>query len=164
MCRCPLYPRLFLWPPVLGLRLFRWVALLRPSLGGFCAFSVGRLARSFFSCLWGVVVASSLSLSSLSPLSCVRWGAPVVVLSVGRWVPCPVRGGGSFSVVLSSGLRPSVRVPASAVASGAASRLAASLRAARDSGVPVSLGVRSGWSPARWFCAVAPASSRALAA
>jgi hypothetical protein len=33
--------------------------------------------------------------------------------------------------------------------------LTASLRAARDSGSPVVLGARSGWSTSKWFCAVA---------
>ena len=104
------------------------------------------------------VVASSLSCRSLSPLSCVVWSRPVVVSRLG-WCA----SSRSVLVWVSGSAAPlSCRVGRSSPA--AVSALVASLRSARSSGAPVSLGVRSGWSPSRWFCAVAPASARALAA
>jgi len=113
----------------------------------------------FFPFLGGVAVSSlSVSCRSLSPLGSVAWGSPVVVARLG-WCAS------SRSVlvwVVGSSAPLACRVGRSSPS--AVSALVASLRAARSSGVPVSLGVRSGWSSARWFCAVAPASSRALSA
>ena len=119
----------------------------------------------FFLFLWGVLVVSSSSFRacSVSPLSVVAWGAPVVVSSVGGWQPAVGGRSARFSVVLSSGAVLVCVLPCGG-SSPAARALVAALRAARASGAPVSLGVRSGWSASRWFCAVAPASSRALAA
>lgn len=116
----------------------------------------------FFSCLWGVLMASLPSLSSLSPLASVSWGSAAVVDRLGwcaasRSVLVWVLGPGFSS---SEPLR--CRVGRSSPA--AVSALVASLRAARDSRLPVCLGVRSGWAGSRWFCAVAPASERACAA
>ena len=111
--------------------------------------------------VWWFVVSSLPSLSSLSPLGSVSWGGAVLVSRLGwcassRSVLVWVSGPGAPSGPLSCRVGSS---PASAV-----SALVASLRAARSSGVPVCLGVRSGWSGSRWFCAVAPASARACAA
>jgi len=155
----PLVPLPFSAPPCSLALPFRWV--------GFLAFPVAfrvclrRLVGWLlsFSFLWGVlVVASSLSCRSLSPLSCVVWSRPVVVSRLG-WCA----SSRSVLVWVSGSSAPlSCRVGRSAPA--AVSALVASLRSARASGAPVSLGVRSGWSPSRWFCAVAPASARALAA
>lgn len=174
MWRCFRYPCLFLLPPLLalpfrwvGLRAFpcclgrfplasRWVGLL-----GFLLWSAACAVGfpSSFLFLWGVlVVSSSFACRSLSPLSCVVWSRPVVVSRLG-WCA----SSRSVLVWLSGASSPlSCRVGRSSPE--AVSALVASLRAARASGAPVSLGVRSGWSPSRWFCAVAPASSRALAA
>ena len=161
MGRCLGYPCLFLVPPCLGLRssgslllffvgwpsgVFRWAACWLLVLSfSFC----GVFAVSFSS--------SAVVARSLSPLSCVVWSRPVVVSRLG-WCA----SSRSVLVWVSGSASPlACRVGRSAPAS--VSALVASLRAARASGAPVSLGVRSGWSPARWFCAVAPASSRALA-
>lgn len=161
MWRCLGYPCLFLVPPCLGLRssgrssCFVGWPPWGSSLGG-----PWWAARSFFLFLWGVLVVASSSVScrSLSPLSVVSWSRPVVVSRLG-WCA----SSRSVLVWVSGSSAPlACRVGRSAPA--AVSALVASLRAARASGVPVSLGVRSGWSPARWFCAVAPASARALAA
>ena len=128
---------------------------LPPAARRFCRCLAG---GPFFLFLWGAVVSSSsLAARSLSPLSVVVWSRPCVVARLG-WCAS------SRSVlvwVVGSASPLSCRVGRSAPE--AVSALVASLRAARASGAPVSLGVRSGWSPSRWFCAVAPASSRALA-
>ena len=154
------YPCLFLRPPFPWPCLFvGWLPCLSCCLpgGAFCGVSLGGL--SFFLFLWGVlVVSSSVACRSLSPLSCVAWSRPVVVSRLG-WCA----SSRSVLVWVSGSSAPlSCRVGRSSPA--AVSALVASLRAARASGAPVSLGVRSGWSPSRWFCAVAPASARALAA
>jgi len=179
MWRCFRYPCLFLLPPLLALP-FRWVGLraFPCCLGRFPSASrwVGLLGfllwsaacavgfPSSFLFLWGVlVVSSSFRACSVSPLSVVAWGAPVVVSSVGGWQPAVGGRSARFSVRLSSGAVLVCVLPCGG-SSPAARALVAALRAARASGAPVSLGVRSGWSPSRWFCAVAPASSRALAA
>ena len=95
---------------------------------------------------------------SLSPLSVVSWSRPVVVSRLG-WCA----SSRSVLVWLAGSASPLwCRVGRADPA--AVSALVASLRAARSSGVPVSVGVRSGWSPDRWFCAVAPASPRAVSA
>jgi len=138
------------------------VAPLPSSAGGAsCLFLGRRVFRrpSFFlSFLGGVVVSSSsVVCRSLSPLSCVVWSRPSVVSRLG-WCA----SSRSVLVWVSGSAAPlACRVGRSSPA--AVSALVASLRAARASGAPVSLGVRSGWSSSRWFCAVAPASSRALA-
>ena len=134
---------------------------LSSAVGASCLFLGRRLFRrpSFFlSFLGGVVVSSSsVVCRSLSPLSCVVWSRPSVVSRLG-WCA----SSRSVLVWVSGSSAPlACRVGRSSPA--AVSALVASLRAARASGAPVSLGVRSGWSSSRWFCAVAPASSRALA-
>jgi len=101
------------------------------------------------------------SLSSLSPVGSVSWGGAVLVERLGwcassRSVLVWVAGPGFSAEPLRCRVG---RSPSAAV-----SALVASLRAARDSRLPVCLGVRSGWSGSRWFCAVAPASARACAA
>jgi len=108
--------------------------------------------------VWWFVVSSLPSLASLSPLGSVSWGRACLVVRLG-WCSS------SRSVlvwVVGSSAPLSCRVGRSSPA--AVSALVASLRAARASRLPVCLGVRSGWSGDRWFCAVAPASSRACSA
>ena len=109
--------------------------------------------------VWWFVVSSSLpSLASLSPLGSVSWGSAVLVARLG-WCS----SSRSVLVWVSSRSAPlSCRVGSAPPA--VVSALVASLRAARSSGLPVCLGVRSGWSGSRWFCAVAPASASACAA
>ena len=142
------YSFCFRVPPVCGLRCWGFRCLLA------WVVCVG----VFFSC-FGVFAMSSLpSLSSLSPVGSVAWGSPVVVDRLG-WCAS------SRSVLVwasGSGAEP-LRCRVGRSPSAAVSALVASLRAARDSRLPVCLGVRSGWSPERWFCAVAPASARACA-
>ena len=110
----------------------------------------------FFSC-FGVFAMSSLpSLSSLSPVGSVSWGGAVLVERLGwcassRSVLVWVAGPGFSAEPLRCRVG---RAPSAAV-----SALVASLRAARDSRLPVCLGVRSGWAGSRWFCAVAPPAS-----
>ena len=140
---------------------FPWSPRCPRRVGRCCLFRGRRVFRrlSFFlSFLGGVVVSSSVVVCrSLSPLSCVVWSRPSVVSRLG-WCA----SSRSVLVWVSGSAAPlACRVGRSSPA--AVSALVASLRAARASGAPVSLGVRSGWSSSRWFCAVAPASSRALA-
>ena len=101
--------------------------------------------------VWWFVVSSF----SVSDLSCVVWSEPCVVSRLGwcassRSVLVWVKGSSSPRACRVGRLSPVL-----------VSRLVASLRSARASGAVVSLGVRSGWSPARWFCAVAPVSAAA---
>ena len=121
---------------------------------------VGGLRGFVFLSFCGVFTMSSLpSLSSLSPLGSVAWGGAVVVSRLGwcassRSVLVWVHGPGFSSPE-------PLRCRVGSSPSSAVSALVASLRAARDSSCPVVLGVRSGWSGSRWFCAVAPASGAA---
>ena len=97
-----------------------------------------------------VPVFASFAPVSLSPLSSVAWGSPVVLDRLG-WEP-------SFRSVLvwvSGSSSPLVcRVASSPRAS--VSALVAELRALVRSGAECRLGVRGSWSGGKWFCAVAP--------
>jgi len=101
------------------------------------------------------VAPAPASFVSLSPAASVSRGLSGVPVAVGGWVPsasAPAWAAGGFSVQLACGSRPFCWVPRSAPA-GAAPALVALLRAAVASGSPVALGVRSGWSASKWFCA-----------
>jgi len=153
------FPLWFCVPPVspvgVGVGCFRCAGVSRCLLAWVVCVGV------FFSFLWGVLMSLLPSLSSLSPVGSVSWGGAVLVERLGwcassRSVLVWVAGPGFSAEPLRCRVG---RSPSAAV-----SALVASLRAARDSRLPVCLGVRSGWSGSRWFCAVAPASARACAA
>ena len=123
-----------------------------------CVSGASRLLVAAVCRVWWFVVSSLPSLASLSPLGSVSWGSAVLVVRLG-WCS----SSRSVLVWVSSRSAPlSCRVGSAPPA--VVSALVASLRLARSSGLPVCLGVRSGWSGSRWFCAVAPASASACAA
>lgn len=97
-----------------------------------------------------VPVFASFEPVSLSPLSSVAWGSPVVLDRLG-WEP----SSRSVLVWVSGSSSPLVcRVASSPRAS--VSALVAELRALVRSGAECRLGVRGSWSGGKWFCAVAP--------
>jgi len=89
-----------------------------------------------------------MSSFSLSPLSVVSWSSSSVVVSRLGWeaksrsILLWVKGSAVPLVCRIRGAKPSD-----------ISSLTNLLRESRDQGCSVTLGVRQGWSPDRWFCA-----------
>jgi hypothetical protein len=97
-----------------------------------------------------VPVFASFAPVSLSPVSSVSWGAPVVLDRLG-WEP----SSRSVLVWADGGSSPLFCRTSSASRSDV-SALVAELRALVRSGAECRLGVRGSWSGGNWFCAVAP--------
>jgi len=137
------FRRLFLWGFPMSSS-FSFVVPSVPVAGPVSSFS--RLGVA----LPSVPVFASFEPVSLSPLSSVAWGSPVVLDRLG-WEP----SSRSVLVWVSGSSSPLVcRVASSPRAS--VSALVAELRALVRSGAECRLGVRGSWSGGKWFCAVAP--------
>jgi hypothetical protein len=85
---------------------------------------------------------------SLSPLSVVSWSPSSVVVSRLGW-----EASSRSVLVWVKGLSTPLVCRTRGAVTADISSLVALLRESRDFGVPVYLGVRQGWSAARWFCA-----------
>ena len=85
---------------------------------------------------------------SLSPLSSVSWSERVFVSRLG-WC-----ASSQSVLVFVSGSPVPLTCRVGSADSSAVSAMVALLRSARDTGSPVLLGTRRGWSPSEWFCAV----------
>ena len=90
-----------------------------------------------------------MSTFSLSPLSVVSWASSAVVVSYLRW------DASTRSILCFLVGQPQAVICRTGRASSAdIAGLVALLRESRDKDTPIILGVRSGWSGGRWFCAV----------
>jgi len=171
-CVCLGVPLLFRWGAPLFPSVSSWASGFLPA-GRPRGFRFGSLPASGFGVFFlrGVLVASSFSFVlpsfssvgpasavpaapvrapvSLSPLSRVSWGGPVVLERLG-W-----EASSSSVLVWVVGSSSPVVCRVGSLAPVAVSALVAELRRLVRSGESCRLGVRGSWG-GRWFCAVAP--------